>query len=137
MAMASASNPGAWHPRPLDGPRVPGGSAAALRRVAIPGPIPARIRLFPKRGAPAMSFKIFFIRLHKWAALVVGIQMLLWVAGGLAMSLFELDEVHGDLTKAVIEPKPLRWDRLVALSGLYLIGVTPWRYEARWLVKRK
>jgi hypothetical protein len=65
-----------------------------------------------------MSFKIFFIRLHKWAALVVGIQMLLWVAGGLAMSLFELDEVHGDLTKAVIEPKPLRWDRLVAMDSI-------------------
>jgi uncharacterized iron-regulated membrane protein len=84
-----------------------------------------------------MSLKVLVIRLHKWAALVVGIQMLLWVAGGLVMSLSDIDEVHGDLTKAAIEPKPLRWDRLVALSGLYLIGVTPWRYEARWLVKRK
>jgi hypothetical protein len=26
---------------------------------------------------------------------------------------------------------------LAALSGLYLVGVTPWRYEARRLVKRK
>ena len=65
-----------------------------------------------------MSFKIFFIRLHKWAALVIGIQMLLWVAGGLVMSLFELDEVHGDLTKAAIEPKPLHWGRLVAMDSI-------------------
>jgi uncharacterized iron-regulated membrane protein len=65
-----------------------------------------------------MSFKIFLIRLHKWTALVVGIQMLLWVAGGLVMSVFDLDEVHGDLTKAVIEPKPLHWDRLVAMDSI-------------------
>jgi hypothetical protein len=65
-----------------------------------------------------MSLKIFFIRLHKWVALVVGIQMLLWVAGGLVMSLLDIDEVHGDLTKAVIEPKPLRWDRLAAMDAM-------------------
>jgi len=63
-----------------------------------------------------MSFKIFWIRLHKWAALVAGIQLFLWVAGGLVMSLSDIDEVRGDLTKAAIEPKPLRWDRLVALD---------------------
>ncbi len=61
-----------------------------------------------------MSFKVFSIRLHKWVALVVGIQLFLWVAGGLVMSLSDIDEVHGDLTKAVIEPKALRWERVVA-----------------------
>jgi uncharacterized iron-regulated membrane protein len=65
-----------------------------------------------------MSFKVFSIRLHKWAALVAGIQLFLWVAGGLVMSLSDIDEVHGDLTKATIEPKPLRWDRLVALDTI-------------------
>jgi uncharacterized iron-regulated membrane protein len=65
-----------------------------------------------------MSVKVFFIRLHKWAALVVGIQLFLWVAGGLVMSLFDIDEVHGDLTKAAIEPQPLNWDRLVALDSI-------------------
>jgi uncharacterized iron-regulated membrane protein len=65
-----------------------------------------------------MSFKIFSIRLHKWAALVVGIQLFLWVAGGLVMSLSDIDEVHGDLTKATIEPKPLRWERVVAASAI-------------------
>jgi hypothetical protein len=65
-----------------------------------------------------MSFKTFSIQLHKWTALVVGIQLFLWVAGGLVMSLSDIDEVHGDLTKAEIEPKPLRWDRLVALDKI-------------------
>ncbi len=65
-----------------------------------------------------MSFKVFSIQLHKWVALVVGIQLFLWVAGGLVMSLSDIDEVHGDLTKAVIEPKALRWERVVAAGAI-------------------
>jgi len=65
-----------------------------------------------------MSLKILFVRLHKWTALVVGIQLFLWVAGGLVMSLSDIDVVHGELTKARIEPKPLRGDRLVALESI-------------------
>jgi len=66
-----------------------------------------------------MSLKIFFVRVHKWTALVVGIQLFLWVAGGLVMSLSDIDEVHGERTKARIEPKPLRGDRLVALEKIF------------------
>ena len=65
-----------------------------------------------------MSLKVFFIKLHKWAALVVGIQLFLWVAGGLVMSLSDIDEVHGDLTKAEIEPKPLHGENLVAMDSI-------------------
>jgi hypothetical protein len=65
-----------------------------------------------------MSFKAFSIQLHKWVALVVGIQLFLWVAGGLVMSWADIDEVHGDLTKAVVELKPLRWGRVVAVDAI-------------------
>jgi len=65
-----------------------------------------------------MSLKVFFVRLHKWAALVVGIQLFFWVAGGLVMSLSDIDEVRGELTRARIEPKPLHGDRLVALESI-------------------
>jgi uncharacterized iron-regulated membrane protein len=65
-----------------------------------------------------MSFKVFVIRLHKWLALLVGIQVFFWVAGGLLMSLSDIDEVHGDLTKAAIEPRPLHWDQLIALDSI-------------------
>jgi uncharacterized iron-regulated membrane protein len=65
-----------------------------------------------------MSFKAFSIQVHKWVALIAGIQLFLWVSGGLVMSLSDIDEVHGDLTRAAIEPKPLRWDRLVALDAI-------------------
>ncbi len=60
-----------------------------------------------------IRLRIFFIRLHKWAALVVGIQVFFWVAGGLLMSLLDIDEVHGELTRAAIEPQSLQWDGLV------------------------
>ena len=35
-------------------------------------------------------------RIHKWLALFVGIQIVLWVAGGAVMSLLDIDRVHGD-----------------------------------------
>jgi hypothetical protein len=71
-----------------------------------------------EKGYPTMSFKAFSIQLHKWVALVVGIQLFLWVAGGLVMSWFDIDEVHGDLTKAAVELKPLRWGRVVAVDAI-------------------
>jgi hypothetical protein len=86
--------------------------------MAIRGPIPARLRVSREKGYPTMSFKAFSIQLHKWAALVVGIQLFLWVSGVLLMSLSDIDEVHGDLTKATIEPKPLRWGRVVAMDAI-------------------
>ncbi|WP_417492851.1 hypothetical protein [Maricaulis sp.] len=35
-------------------------------------------------------------RIHKWLALFVGIQIVIWVAGGAVMSLLDIDRVHGD-----------------------------------------
>ncbi len=34
--------------------------------------------------------------IHKWAGLVLGIQLLLWITGGLVMSAIPGDKVHGD-----------------------------------------
>lgn len=36
------------------------------------------------------------VRVHKWLALFVGIQIVLWVAGGAVMTLLDIDRVHGD-----------------------------------------
>lgn len=36
-------------------------------------------------------------RVHKWAGLIIGIQIILWFASGLFMSFFNIDTVHGDL----------------------------------------
>lgn len=35
-------------------------------------------------------------RAHKWLALLLGIQLLLWFASGTVMSFFPIDKVHGD-----------------------------------------
>ncbi|MBL4870850.1 MAG: PepSY domain-containing protein [Robiginitomaculum sp.] len=35
-------------------------------------------------------------RIHKWAGLVLGIQIVVWFASGFFMSFFNIDKVHGD-----------------------------------------
>jgi hypothetical protein len=38
----------------------------------------------------------WLIRLHKWAALIIGLQVLAWVAGGVVMSVIPIEEVRGE-----------------------------------------
>ena len=45
--------------------------------------------------------------IHKWIGFVVGIQVLLWVAGGLVMSAFPIELVRGETWAAQIEPAPI------------------------------
>ncbi|GGE12835.1 hypothetical protein GCM10011529_19010 [Polymorphobacter glacialis] len=35
-------------------------------------------------------------RLHKWLALIIGAQLLIWFASGALMSFWPIDEIHGD-----------------------------------------
>ncbi len=44
---------------------------------------------------------------HKWIGVVVGIQVLLWVAGGLVMSAFPIELVRGETQAAIPEPAPI------------------------------
>ncbi|XBQ17252.1 MAG: PepSY domain-containing protein [Oceanicaulis sp.] len=66
----------------------------------------------------------WFVRVHKWLALIVGIQIFLWVLGGLAMSLMDLERVRAEHT---IAPAPsyalplsdvLTPERAAAVAGL-------------------
>jgi hypothetical protein len=41
------------------------------------------------------DFWKYLTRAHKWAGLVLGVQVLLWFASGLFMALFPIDEVRG------------------------------------------
>ena len=41
------------------------------------------------------NFWKFLTRAHKWAGLVLGVQVLFWFASGLFMALFPIDEVRG------------------------------------------
>ncbi len=65
-----------------------------------------------------MSIKAFFVKLHKWTAVAVGVQVLLWVAGGLVMSAFDIDAVRGEATKAVPARTPLALDRILQPASI-------------------
>ncbi|PSO10415.1 PepSY domain-containing protein [Sphingobium sp. AEW013] len=43
-----------------------------------------------------MRIHLFASRLHKWLAIIVGMQLLLWFASGAVMSFLPIDRVHGD-----------------------------------------
>ena len=36
------------------------------------------------------------VRIHKWVALIVGLQIMLWIAGGLVMSAIPIEQVRGE-----------------------------------------
>jgi uncharacterized iron-regulated membrane protein len=47
------------------------------------------------------------VRVHKWLALIVGIQIVLWVLGGFMMSVLDIDRVHGDHNVAPVTRAPV------------------------------
>ncbi|MEZ0470039.1 PepSY domain-containing protein [Luteimonas salinilitoris] len=48
-------------------------------------------------------------RAHKWIALVIGVQALLWMLSGLYMTIISIDVIHGDhLAHSEAEPLPAR-----------------------------
>ena len=48
------------------------------------------------------------VRIHKWVALIVGIQIVLWIAGGLVMSAIPIEQVRGE--HKIAAPTPLAFD---------------------------
>jgi len=61
-------------------------------------------------------------RIHKWAGLVLGIQIILWFASGLFMSFFHIDKVHGDHL-AEGRTWPLRMEQMVPVSEAHALYV--------------
>ncbi len=47
------------------------------------------------------------IQLHKWIALIVGIQVLFWVAGGVVMTVIPIERVRSEHHVAEVKPSPL------------------------------
>ena len=43
-----------------------------------------------------MRFRRFTRQVHRWLGLLIGIQVLLWVTGGVIMSVLKLEEVRGE-----------------------------------------
>lgn len=55
-------------------------------------------------------------RIHKWAGLIIGIQIILWFASGFFMSFFDIDTVHGDLM-ALKKEFPLVTEQTVSVDA--------------------
>ncbi|WP_045318782.1 MULTISPECIES: hypothetical protein [Brevundimonas] len=57
-------------------------------------------------------------QLHKWIALVVGLQVLFWVGGGLVMTAIPIETVRGEHRAAELNPVPLELGALPALGEI-------------------
>ncbi len=62
----------------------------------------------------------FFAQTHKWVALILGLQLVAWTAGGVVMSWIPIEEVRGQHNAAEQEPTPLTGevDALLPASAL-------------------
>ena len=56
------------------------------------------------------------IQLHKWIALIVGIQVLFWVAGGVVMTAIPIERVRSEHHVAEAKPSPLAVDAAMPVA---------------------
>ena len=85
------------------------------------------------------------VRVHKWLALFVGIQIVIWVAGGAVMSLLDIDTVHGDHHAAPVQFVDLDVGNLIAPAAAVEVAaldgrpktveLMPWLGRAVYLVE--
>ena len=65
-----------------------------------------------------MRLRVFIRKTHRWLGLLIGLQVLFWVAGGLLMSWFPIDQIHGDHLRKEPAAIPLQLDALVQIKEL-------------------
>ena len=65
-----------------------------------------------------MRLPLFMRKLHKWLGVIIGLQVLFWVAGGLVMSYLPLDEIKAKHRMESFTPNAIRVSELVPLSNL-------------------
>lgn len=58
----------------------------------------------------------WIVRVHKWVALIVGLQVLAWVGGGLGMTLMPIEQVRAEHTIAPAPSYPLELSELISLE---------------------
>ncbi len=57
-------------------------------------------------------------QLHKWIALVVGLQVLFWVGGGLVMTAIPIETVRGEHRAVELKPGPLELGEIARRAGV-------------------
>ncbi len=79
-----------------------------------------------------MGLSYWVRRCHKWIALVVGVQALLWMASGVYMTVVPLEIIHGDhLTHPTGEPLALSGKRIDVAQMMRLYpGISSFRVKS-------
>ena len=54
---------------------------------------------------------------HRWLALIVGLQLLAWSVGGFIFSILDIDDVHGDWERNFDPPPPIDVERIRVAPG--------------------
>lgn len=54
-----------------------------------------------------MKASVVFVKIHKWIGLIVGIQVVLWIAGGLYMTLYPIKVIRGEHNIREVQPLAL------------------------------
>ena len=84
----------------------------------------------------AIRFPLLARRLHKWLALFVGLQALIWTVSGLYMTVVHIDTIHGDHFIRSAEPPPIAGQGLLdpLAAAASVPGATGVRLH--WLLDR-
>ena len=65
-----------------------------------------------------MIFKTWVQRIHLWAGLILGIQVLLWMASGVVMSWFPIELVRGETAAYTAPDRPLDAETYASPGGV-------------------
>lgn len=84
-----------------------------------------------------MSAHRLFTLFHKWITLIIGIQIVLWVAGGVVMSFFDIDKVRGAHNVRETEPKLISADAglMSPSSALAMTGLSAKQITTRFMLE--
>ncbi len=90
-----------------------------------------------------MKIHRFFRKFHRWLGLLIGLQVVLWLAGGFVMSFFDIHQVRGE--DNIAKPETIVITEKVAFNSDQLIdglGYSPlsielgqWQERLVWRVK--
>ncbi len=84
-----------------------------------------------------MSAHRLFTLFHKWITLIIGIQIVLWIAGGVVMTFFDIERVRGSHNIRESEPKLITADAGLISPSLALAdaGVSATRITTRFMLE--
>jgi uncharacterized iron-regulated membrane protein len=61
---------------------------------------------------------VLFRKIHKWLGLIIGLQVVFWVFGGLIMASLDIDEVHGDHLRKTIPLSAINVQQLQPIATI-------------------